>query len=83
MNNQRCLICNRKLTNPVSKKYGYGPECIKKAVVERSAPLVALVEMDRILKATRIRKVRIADPEQVETMDLFGGVDETGIQANQ
>ncbi len=68
---QRCRICNRRLTNPVSQKYGYGPECIKQAVVERSAPLVALVEMDRILKSTRIRKVRMATQVQTDTMDLF------------
>ena len=26
----RCLRCNRELTNPVSRLYGIGPECIHK-----------------------------------------------------
>jgi hypothetical protein len=70
----RCKKCGRRLTDPVSIKHQYGPECIKSAVAAGQAPIVALSEMAGYKRSIRIKATK---PEFVEmTGDLFGDGDE-------
>ncbi len=41
----RCAACRRPLTNPVSLRYGMGPDCLKRAAKAGTAPLEALAEL--------------------------------------
>lgn len=69
---EKCKACRRRLTNETSKLYGYGPECLKKAVAEGNAPLEAL-EAAKQERRERKKKPRI-EPQPVRcnrTMDLF------------
>lgn len=69
----RCLACRRPLTNPVSIRHGLGPDCLKRAVRDGTAPLEALVELtdyQRSLPRKRIPKAKSPAPE-LTTPDLF------------
>lgn len=41
----RCKSCKRPLSDPVSIKHGYGPECIKRAVRSGLVPVSAIAEL--------------------------------------
>lgn len=69
-----CKKCGRRLSDPVSIKHGFGPECIKTAVLIGQAPLVALNEMSAYKRSV---KVKFKKQEYVDlTCDLFGDEDE-------
>lgn len=38
----RCRACRRPLTNPVSIREGFGPDCLRRAIAAGQAPLEAL-----------------------------------------
>lgn len=70
----RCLACRKELTNDVSRKYGYGPTCLKRAVAEGNAPLESLTEIKQLRKEAKKRPKQIqqSTPERCDkTMDLF------------
>ena len=70
----RCKKCGRRLSDPVSLKHGFGPECIKSAVQLGQAPLVALNEMAAYKRSAR---VKFKKQEYVDlTGDLFGDENE-------
>lgn len=70
----RCKVCRRPLTNDVSKRYGLGPDCLKRAVAEGNAPLEALAEY-KAIKKQKVAKVPRSEPSTVErcshTVDMF------------
>lgn len=70
---QRCKACRRPLTNDLSKRYGFGPDCLKRAVEEGTAPLESLEEY-KAFKKQRIPKAKQDQPavERCEhTLDMF------------
>mgnify|MGYP000680418019 CR=1 FL=1 len=71
----KCQACRKPLTNEVSKRYGFGPSCLKKAVAAGNAPLESLTEMTVFKKsAAKSRKEKQAAPERIRcesTLDLF------------
>ena len=62
----RCRNCNRQLTDPVSIKHGFGPECLKLAVKAKRAPVSALSEYADYRRSLKT----VGD---TLTMDLFEG----------
>lgn len=79
----RCKACRRTLTNAISRKYGFGPECLKRAVEQGNAPLESLEELKHARRARK--KSPRADhkpiPEHCDkTMDLFGLVREDALR---
>lgn len=65
----RCKKCGRRLSDPVSISYGYGPECIKTAVQLGQVPLIALTATAAYKRSIRFR----TGNEYVDlTGDLFG-----------
>ena len=69
----KCKACRRLLTDPISRLYGYGPSCLKRAVSEGNAPIEALEEQKTYRKLKKSRPERQAPvPERCEkTLDLF------------
>lgn len=69
----RCKACRRELTNSVSKKYGYGPDCLRRAVEKGNAPLESLEELKefRRTKKPLTRQATQPDDRCEKTMDLF------------
>lgn len=70
---QRCKACRRPLTNDLSRKYGLGPDCLKRAVAEGNAPLESLAEY-KAIKRQKVKAPRIEQPanERCEhTVDMF------------
>ena len=72
----RCVACRRPLTNPVSKRQGYGPDCLKKAVKAGTAPLEALEELAAYQRAKpkKPKASKQSAPEVIrcdKTLDLF------------
>lgn len=49
----RCRACHRLLTDPVSIKHGFGPECLKRAAEAGQAPLEALAELSAFQSSRR------------------------------
>ena len=41
----RCRACRRPLSDPVSIRHGFGPDCLKRAVANGQAPLEALAQL--------------------------------------
>lgn len=52
----RCRACHRLLTDPVSIKHGFGPECLKRAAEAGQAPLDALTELATFQRQRRQAK---------------------------
>jgi Family of unknown function (DUF6011) len=81
---ERCKVCRKTLTNPASKKFGYGPECLKRAVAEGNAPLESLEELKAWKKVSK-KTPRIAQeniPERCEnTIDMFESGRASAIEA--
>lgn len=70
----RCKACRRFLTNEVSKKYGYGPDCLRRAVEQGNAPLESLEQMKKLKQAKPAKANPKADQDPArceKTMDLF------------
>lgn len=71
---ERCKACRRSLTNEISKKYGYGPDCLKRAVEQGNAPLESLEQLKEHKRQSKGRTRQPADHEPVrcdKTLDLF------------
>lgn len=69
-----CAACRRVLTNPVSLRYGMGPDCLRKAVKAGTAPIEALTELAD-WKRTKKQRAPV-EPEQTVfrdqlTIDMF------------
>lgn len=72
-----CIACRRPLTNPVSIKHGYGPDCLKRAAALGNAPLIALDELkaqERSKRKAGKRPAPLRQPSQDGTPDLFSGL---------
>ena len=74
----RCKACHRPLSDPVSIKHGFGPDCLKKAVAAGQAPLESLTELSAFQRTQRkARKTAKPAPRPVpvktdqHTGDLF------------
>ena len=67
----RCQACRRPLSNPVSKQYGFGPDCLRKAVKAGTAPLEALTELTEHQRSKKRRINQPAPKPENHTMDLF------------
>ena len=68
----RCRACRRPLTSPVSIKYGYGPDCLRRAQAAGNVPLEALAELIAEKRTTRKRRPSQAPATiQQTTGDLF------------
>lgn len=68
----KCRACRKVLTSVTSKKFGYGPTCLKRAVKAGTAPIEALEELSAEQKQTKER--RKAAPAKIidnDTLDLF------------
>jgi hypothetical protein len=69
-----CQACRRPLTNPASIRYGFGPDCLRKAVKAGTAPLEALTELAE-WKRTKKQRTQAAQEQTVIrdtlTIDLF------------
>ena len=80
---ERCKACRRSLTNSVSKKYGYGPDCLKRAVEKGNAPLESLEELKEFRRSKKgsSRNAVMAEPVRCEkTLDLFEQAKEGAIR---
>ena len=79
---ERCKACRRSLTSSVSKKYGYGPDCLKRAVEKGNAPLESLEELKEFRRSKKAltRPVTPHDERCEKTMDLFKKAKESAIQ---
>lgn len=78
----RCAACRRPLTNPVSIKHGFGPDCLKRAVKAGNAPLEALEQLTAWRKSRpKATPKAKAPPEATEspTTDLFANLREQAI----
>ena len=69
----RCLACRRPLSNPVSVRHGYGPDCLKRAVHAGTAPMEALGELVAWQRSKPKHQKQRADVKRTDTktMDLF------------
>ena len=78
----RCRACHRLLTDPVSIKHGFGPECLKRAAEAGQAPLEALAELSAFQSSRRKARTAVGNktkpPEQqrgdTHTGDLFANI---------
>lgn len=81
----RCTACRRPLTNPVSIRHGYGPDCLKKAVAAGNAPLEALEQLTAWKRSQPAKKPSKAEPDMPtrdeHTADLFEAVRAGAIKA--
>ena len=82
----RCAACRRQLTNPVSLKHGYGPDCLKKAVAAGNAPLEALEHLTAWQRSRRApKKTEPAKPAPAsadsQTGDLFEALKAASLKA--
>ena len=69
----KCRACRRPLSSAVSIRYGYGPDCLRKAVKAGTLGIEALTELSSEQRETkqrvsRIKPVPVAD---ISTPDLF------------
>jgi hypothetical protein len=79
----KCLACRRELTSEVSKKYGYGTSCLKRAVAEGNAPLESLSEIKQLRREAKKRPKQTQQPipERCDkTMDLFASAKKSAIK---
>ena len=73
----RCAACKRPLTNPVSIRHGFGPDCLRSAVKAGTAPLEALEELTSWKrnnvkqKAAKRQAAHVETPRCHQTIDLF------------
>lgn len=68
----RCKACRKVLTNATSRKFGYGPTCLKRAVKAGTAPIEALTELNAEMREIKThRAARSAPVQDSKTMDLF------------
>ena len=69
----RCRACRRPLTNEISQRYGFGPECLRRAVAAGNAPLESLELMDAYKRSHKSKRIAKAKPPPVDqsTGDLF------------
>jgi hypothetical protein len=78
----RCRACHRLLTDPVSIKHGFGPECLKRAAEAGQAPLEALAELSAFQSSRRKARTAVGSktkpPERqrgdTHTGDLFANI---------
>ena len=78
----RCKACRRPITSPVSKQYGLGPDCLRKAVKAGTAPIEALTELTAWQRSKpRSSRPIAAPPQAVEstTPDLFSNLRDQAI----
>lgn len=54
----RCRACRRPLTNPISIREGFGPDCLKRAIAAGQAPLNALEAVEEM------RQWRCSNPDK-------------------
>ena len=67
-----CQACLRVLTNPISLQYGFGPDCLRRAVKAGTAPIEALSELTEWRRSKKRHPITEAAPIRDErTMDLF------------
>jgi len=69
----KCRACRRPLTSAVSIRYGYGPDCLRRAVAAGTLGIEALTELSTEQRETKRRKVRkpAPIPDDISTPDLF------------
>lgn len=67
----RCRACRRPLSDPVSIKHGFGPQCLKRAVEQGQAPLDALVESAEYRRDAKKTPRSAPPPVDTQTGDLF------------
>jgi hypothetical protein len=76
----RCRACRRPLSDPVSLRHGFGPECLKRAVEQGQAPLEALMQMTAFKREKKAKKPPRSAPVKTDqhSGDLFDQIqDET------
>ena len=81
----RCQACRRALTNAISKRYGYGPDCLRRAVSEGNAPLEALKELTKELRQRPKHKPQKPHQDQTHercplTLDMFEAAKNESLQ---
>lgn len=79
----KCRACRRPLTSAVSIRYGYGPDCLRKAAKAGNVPMEALEEFTAWKKANpkprpTKQKASSAAPESL-THDLFAALREAAL----
>ena len=68
----QCQACRRPLTNAVSVKFGFGPDCLRRAVKAGTAPIEALTELTEWKRSKKRQPITKSEPiRDNETMDLF------------
>lgn len=78
----RCRACHRPLTDPVSIKHGFGPECLKRAAEAGQAPLEALAELSAFRSSRRKARAVVGNKTKpterkrgdTHTGDLFADI---------
>ena len=77
----KCRACRRPLTSAVSIRYGYGPDCLRKAVKAGNVPLEALEEFTAWKKANpKPRQAKPLITSETHSPDLFAKLREQAIQ---
>lgn len=67
-----CRACRRELTSAVSIRYGYGPDCLRKAVAAGTLGIEALTELSSEQRETKRRpRIKPAPVADIRTPDLF------------
>ena len=69
---ERCKACSRSLTNEISKKYGYGPDCLKRAVEQGNAPIESL---EQLKEMRRIKKPKQPNPTTSDAVRCDKAID--------
>lgn len=72
----RCRACRRPLSDPVSLRHGFGPECLKRAVADGQAPLEALTQLAAFRRTTKANKPPRPAPVKTDqhSGDLFANL---------
>lgn len=75
MGHNRCKACRRPLTNPISLKHGLGPDCLRRAVKNGTAPLEALNALTQWQRTkNKAKSANRRTPPEIKdtaTLDLF------------
>jgi hypothetical protein len=79
----KCRACRRPLSSAVSIRYGFGPDCLRRAVKAGTLGIEALTELTSEQRATKQRATRIkpAPTADASTPDLFDHARREAIEA--
>lgn len=74
----RCRACRRLLSDPVSIRHGFGPECLKRAVADGQAPLEALTQLAALRRTRKAKKPPRSAPVKTDqhSGDLFEEIED-------